>query len=138
MSRRRVLLVAAVLAVLGLAWAAWHYRPWEPIGPLTYWRLHLGVTESEVEALLSQPAGEYRPVRHIGGRTSPGVKEVPMAEKGQPREGLRHHWSGTTTPDGRKVTMRQWWGESYAIDVAFDEHGTAVGIDLSTIEFFPY
>ena len=108
-----------------------YLRPWDPIGPFGYYRIDLGMTEPEIAAVLGDPAKEYRRSRHIGGITSPGVVTVLDSETGLPFEDLPQRY-GERARNGENVTMKQWWGSRYTIDVAFDEDGLAVGIYLMT------
>ncbi|MBM4072803.1 MAG: hypothetical protein FJ271_28330 [Planctomycetes bacterium] len=121
-------LAVTLLLLLGVLW---YLRPWDPIGPLGYHRVELGMAEAEVGAILGDPDKEYRRSRHIGGITSPGVVTVLKSEVGLPFEDLPTRY-GEKARNGLAVTLKQWWGSQYTIDVAFNDNGSAVGIYLMT------
>lgn len=55
--KRCLLLVAALtVVVLGATWYLW---PEPPIGPASYRRIELGMTQAEVEAVIGLPPGNY-------------------------------------------------------------------------------
>jgi hypothetical protein len=109
----------------------WYFQPWDLIGPLGYRRLHVGMTETDITDVLGEPAKEYRSSWHVGGITSPGAVTVLDSESGLPFEELPQRY-GEKTRHGQNVTLKQWWGSNYAINVAFDNDGLAVGIYLMT------
>ena len=127
--RKKRLPVALGLALLVLGVVLWDCLPWEMTGLLSYWRIELGMTEPEIVGLLGSPSTEHRVSRHIGGVTSPGCAEVLYRESGLPFEDLPKRF-GDKARNGQDVTVRQWWSRNYAIDVAFDENGAAVGVYL--------
>src|SRR5262245_1571537 len=130
--RKWKLLGLGALILLLLA-ALWHARPWDPIGPFGYLRVHLGMTDPEIAAILGAPSTDYRNSRHIGGITSPGMAAVLARESGLPHSQLPRRF-GTKAQNGQVVTLRQWWGSHYAIGAAFDEQGKAVGVYLLRLE----
>jgi hypothetical protein len=87
------------------------------------------MTEGEIAEILGCSSTEYRKSRHIGGITSPGEAEVLYRETGLPFADLPKRF-GEKARNGQNVTMRQWWGSGYAIDVAFGDDGAAVGVYL--------
>jgi hypothetical protein len=72
MRKRKLLYLGVILVILVLGALLDRYAPWDPRGPIGYWRVHLGMPEDEVAAVLGGPGRDCRPVRHIGGMTSPG------------------------------------------------------------------
>jgi hypothetical protein len=127
MPRRVLIGIVLVLTCVGLL--GLYYRPWELRGPISYLQLRLGMTEDDVERILLGRGREYRPVRRFGGMFSPGKIEVPLAETGLPRANLPKR---DDAPGD--VVVRQWWGVSYGIDVAFDKNGRAAGIYLCKLK----
>jgi hypothetical protein len=127
--RKKWVLIGLGLGVLVLLIALWHYQPWQLIGPRGYWQIQLRMTEPQIAEILGRPSTDYRPARHIGGMTSPGVAEVLFLESGLPFGDLPTRY-GEKSKNGQEVHIRQWWGTDYGIDVAFDSDGYAVGVYL--------
>jgi hypothetical protein len=131
MKKTTILLLAAI--GIGLFLVLGEFRPWDRVGPLGYWQLHLGMTDEDVTAIMGEASKERRRSRHIGGRLSPGMAESLWLEHGLAYDDLpRRH--GEKARTGATVDVRQWWGSRYAINVAFDEHGKTVGIYLMTLQ----
>jgi hypothetical protein len=120
------------LVVVALALAALYYEPWEPVGRLTYYRIRLGMSQEEVEAVMGEPPGNPADHRPPFGTTGPGGWLVEVAESGLPSKELPDVAVGRSgkARDGQTVTLQQWWGDSYRIWVAFGEDGKAVGVYL--------
>jgi hypothetical protein len=143
--------IASIALVLLAFWFVMLCIPFcASIGWIGYCRLRLGMSEQEVVAILGRPAPGWRRSRHASGITSPGAEAMPIIERGIPLTGrfLEAGDGGheatllqddrVEEPVVRAVTMRQWWGSSYAIDVAFDDDGRAIGIRLAWLRHFLY
>ena len=140
MRRRRLLLGAGALALLGagwLVWAVWYYRPWDPIGSFTYRRLSLGMTRKEVETAIGLPPGDYHTYALTGGSIGPGSSSYLIAKSGLPESELPS-WPFNRPKklsDGRTVTVEEWWGNAFKIWVVFDQDETVVGTYLGRISW---
>ena len=133
MKKKWILLGLGIFGLLVFV-PLWYYKAWELIGPFGYCRIELGMTENEIAEILGPPSREYRRSRHIGGITSPGAAEVLFLESGLPFSDLPKRF-GDKTRNGQSVTVKQWWGREYAIDIALDENGAAVGLYLMKLQF---
>jgi hypothetical protein len=110
---RRILFVAALPIVGVLLLALWPMICPQPpcpvdVGPASFDKLQIGMNESEVEAILGGPAGDYR--------TRPGVWYV-----------FAGSWSGSI--DDPVPTFKEWETDHFAILVSFGPDGRAVGIE---------
>src|SRR5262249_28878207 len=92
------------LATVAAVCLLWYFQPWDPIGPLGYYRLGLGMSEPEMVRILGDPAREYRRSRHLGGITSPGMATVLHREFGLPFEELPKRY-GEKARNGQNVTL---------------------------------
>jgi hypothetical protein len=79
----------------------------------------------EVEAVIGLPHGDYftRPESFDSSTPYWGLRE----QGGEPVDRLR---GNTTTVGSNKVSVRSWRGNDYYIQVAFDEHDSAVAWSL--------
>lgn len=105
----RLLAVAVLIPIVSSA--MWLLRPEPTIGPASYERIKLGMTEAEIEAVIGLPPGSYygSADRKAESRTQKGVPTLPSSG---------YHRSA------------EWWGTQYGIIVAFDKSGAAVGCCL--------
>jgi hypothetical protein len=86
------------------------------------------MSQEEVEALIGLPPGDYfTGPRGIGGAMSRGPFGFQLEERGLPSDKLPATWRRKSTIGGKQGTVRSWWGNDYAIQVAFDETNEAVG-----------
>jgi hypothetical protein len=111
---KRWILGLSLLASLfvGVAWLCW---PQPRISPASFERIHEGMSQDQIEAIIGLPPGDYYTgPRGIGGITSRGPFGFPCVEKGRP-------WGKQT---GRVII---WWGNDYAIQVSFDKSEKADG-----------
>ena len=111
MHKRRLLLGAGVLALLGLAALLLMWptpRPGAGITPENYERIRAGMTEREIAGVLGVRAGDYS-----GGRAYfPADPRWPRLPHGFEIKG--------------QETLRMWAGDEVAVYVWFDWRGTAV------------
>jgi WD40 repeat protein len=106
--------------LLGLAWAVWYLEPWEPVSPYSSYRIRLGMTEAQVEAVIGLPPGERRGQR-IGGAGfafSPDGKA--LAARGPDR--AIHLWETATGKEVRKLAA----GPEDASPLGFSRDGTVL------------
>src|SRR5262245_24985463 len=131
-------LIWASMACLGVyAATAWFLRPWDPVNPHQYYRIRLGMSERDAREVIGLPPGRYQSFRPIGGMGSPGQWGNLDAQSGLsidvlpsgPRNGIARQ-----AADGRMIRVLQWWGDSYAIEVAIDESGFVVGRYLIAVD----
>jgi hypothetical protein len=135
MRRYRLLLIVTLVWFVGLLWSAWYYRPWDPINRRTFHSLELGMTLEQVEELIGLPPGTYQPQRpRLGGSFTPGYIGFIVEQSGLSDKDLPDRFRGQAR-DGREVTLAQWWGMYYAIRVAFDSTGVAVGLYLLEVSW---
>jgi len=118
----RLWLLLLFCSGMGLAWFFW---PQDPIGPASFRRIQLGMKQHEVEAIVGLPPGVfYTGPRGIGGVLSRG----PF---GSFREGKGVAWENTMVDRiSKRSTVATWWGNQFALQVAFDNDGDAVGVYL--------
>lgn len=111
--KRSLLAVAALTAVvLAVVWLLW---PEPAIGPASYERIRLGMTQAEVEAVIGLPPGIYH--NQIGGEAlTSDVRGLPMSRSSD------YHRSA------------EWWGTKHGIFVAFDKSGAVVGCQLFDVQ----
>ena len=112
--KKRWILGLSLLASLfvGVAWLCW---PQPRISPASFERIHEGMSQDQIEAIIGLPPGDYYTgPRGVGGSTSRGPFGFPCVEKGRP-------WGKQT---GRVIS---WWGNDYAIEVSFDKSEKADG-----------
>jgi hypothetical protein len=134
MLKRRKLLCGLALVVLLLIWAfVLPFALPNQFGPAAYERIRLGMTESEVEEIIDMPDGDYytgpRGFGTLGGPF--GHRE---AQEGLPDDALPHFGWGTYVTDrGDTITLKRWWGNEYAIVVAFDAKRGAVARRLLSV-----
>lgn len=115
---RRWLLGTIPILLCGLLLAAWSWWSPDAINPSTYQRIHLGMTQGEIEKVIGLPAGN-------SGRGSiiavTVLAESQLSEDPFPRDQLRAIWTGSR----------------YAILVRFDDEGTAIGCSLYEVSRRP-
>jgi hypothetical protein len=107
------LMAAGCVALL----PAWLFPPSDPIGPRSYERIRLGMAEGEVEEILGMPPGHY----YTPPRGRLGPFGLPIEEKGRPPRGLS---------DAERPLTKEWWGDDYAVEVAFDQSGKVIACSL--------
>ncbi len=143
--KKRWLLVLGPVAVLalGVAWSLWSRNP---IGPANFNRIQLGMTLEEIETLFGLPNGDICP--------SGSFADYPRGNKyvGRKNKWLDRRWGPTvhligefgipygevggwldSTKDLNRFA-RGWFGNDFAIGVAFDENGAAAGYYLCELE----
>jgi hypothetical protein len=101
----------------------------DAIAPVRFDRIRPGMTEGQVQALLGRPPGFYYD-RHPHLFTMSGPFAFPLRASGRPFE-VRpdgRHW---VSSEGRPVTVQSWCGNTYSIEVAFDDREGVVGCSLS-------
>jgi hypothetical protein len=120
---KRSLLAVAVLTgvVLGAVWVLW---PEPAIGPASYERIQLAMTQAEVEAVIGLPPGNY--YRYPGG--------IPWNWKRGPFGFTREEKGLSLRHRSEQIPFEHWWGNEYAIQVAFDPDGHAIGCALLDVE----
>jgi hypothetical protein len=115
MRRRRLLLGAGLLAVLGLAAALFFFLIPGPrtnnISPTSWMSLRSSMTERDVEVALGGPAGDYRTV---SGKW-PEFGYLFKSEKFTNRE---------------KKTRRLWYTDEWCVTVWFDGQGRFASAEL--------
>ncbi len=114
--------VAAGLLAMALAaacaFALWYAvlrpGPGDAIGPAACARIHAGMTEAEVVAAVGMPPGDYY--------TGPRDEVSPLAVD-------PNGW-GVKALDRPGLSNRQWWGNSYMLEVDFGADDKVVGCFL--------
>ena len=81
--RKWIILVVVVVGLL-IVWALWYFRPWDPIGPVGYSRLRLGMTEQEITEILGQPDVEHRSSPAVFTSRTPHSHIQPATRAGAP------------------------------------------------------
>ncbi len=82
--KKRWILGLSLLASLfvGVAWLCW---PQPRISPASFERIHEGMSQDQIEAIIGLPPGDYYTgPRGVGGSTSRGPFGFPCVEKGRP------------------------------------------------------
>jgi hypothetical protein len=132
MGKRRLLYLAALaVCVAGLVVLCWP----RAISPTTYRKIRAGMNRQQVEALIGLPPDSYYVgPEGLGGRFSQGAYGSELEQRGLPQSAIPKEWFGQQDPEASAAVVLQWWGNRYAIDVAFDESGAAVAWRL--IEVF--
>jgi hypothetical protein len=121
-----------LLVVGGLGTYVFFSQQPGPIGPKTFDKLKLGMTEAKIESIIGLPPGNYYTgPRGIGGHASRGPWGVTLSWLGLAEEKIPLDW---LTENGHG-TVRRWWGNKYAIEVAFGPQKTAVGIYLLEVVY---
>jgi hypothetical protein len=115
--RKKLWLVWLMAAVVAAVLATWLLRPSDSIGPRSYQRIRLDMMEGEVEAILGTPPGNY----YTPPRGRHGPFAFPIEGKG------RTPWDPS---DAERPLTKAWWGEDYALEVAFDQSGRVIGCSL--------
>ena len=116
---KRLLIGLSVIALLfaGGLWLAW---PQARIGHRNFQKIQEGMTQSQVEAIIGMPPGDYfTGFRGGGGMMSRGPFGFTREEKGLPEKKIPEAWY-------RNGLVKSWWGNSHAIHVAFDKTGGAI------------
>jgi hypothetical protein len=89
------------------------------------------MTRQQVEALIGLPPGSYYVgPEGAGGITSQGAYGSLMQCRGLPEDAIPEAWRRERDPQANSAVVLRWWGNRYAIDVAFDESGAAVSWSL--------
>jgi hypothetical protein len=116
--RRHAIEITAVF-VLAAA-VLFLFKP-RPIGPWNYHRIRAGMMVAEVEQIVGvSPGDHYLGPHGIGGMMSQGPFGLVCEQTDD-------------FPDLRSPKEACWWGNHYAITVAFDQTGAAVGWRLSAL-----
>jgi hypothetical protein len=136
--RWTVLLVAVALVVLFLL-----MRPKPRFGEEQYRRLHEGMTEAEIVAILGCPPGDYRPtiwskpdwfvspsdaIGSLDDQRGMSLQELDRLERQDVEKWVQA--GKPVPPASARVHRRRWWGRESGIEVAFDEHGRAIHVSL--------
>ncbi len=102
-------------------------RPPDRINPAVYSRIHAGMTEAEVSAVVGYPPGDL-----YARGASPGKKAVSRL-KGwgvRPNDPPRVNDPDLDVDDGLLVYVRAWDGRRHILEVVFDSDGKVVGCVL--------
>jgi hypothetical protein len=112
--------------------AAWLLRPSDPIGPLRYNQIQLGMAQEQIERIIGLLPGDYCTLNEAGTF----FLEMKGVEGGLPEDYARYvyksaseTWTGGLSRNG----ARQWVGDRYAISVTFDEEGKTMACHLLEI-----
>jgi hypothetical protein len=124
MSRRTYLLGVAMCA-LALAFALMDHLLADPIRPANYWKIHLGMTEREVERLLGGPPTDS------GRSLAPREKISYRVERDLD---VRYRRKLPRGSNFIRFSPKFWSGRDWQIVVGFDEKGIAVAKSLDHFE----
>ena len=131
--RNRLLigLATTLLLSLGIIWLFW---PERQIGPATFHRIQEGMTAAEVEGLIGLPPGDYYTgPRSIGGVTSRGPYGWLREERGLPFREIPKTWHYESERKHETGCMKAWWGNDFAINVAFNKSDEVVSWQLFNV-----
>jgi hypothetical protein len=118
-----LLLLSVLLAGIGSYLLIFQHQ--DPISRRTFDQLRLGMTETSVESIIGLAPGDYYTgSRGIGGGASRGPWGFTLIELGLAEGKIPLDWYS----ENGRGKVRRWWGNKYAIEVAFGPDRTAVGI----------
>jgi hypothetical protein len=121
-------------------------RPQSRFGKEQFDRLHEGMTEAEVIALLGCPPGDYRPaiwskpdwyvcssdpIGYPRDQRGLALEELKQLESQDVEEWIQA--GKPMPPPPARVNWQRWWGRGSGIDVVFDEHGRAIHFSLLSL-----
>jgi hypothetical protein len=124
--KTRWLLLVSILAVVvaGLAWQLW---PEPAIGPASFQRIQIGMTQAEVVAIMGILPSDYIEATNLwinsGARFFPFRNELASIPVGE--------FYSTFSTKGKMYGV--WYGNAYNIKVVFDESNRTVGAILEEV-----